>query len=151
MFRLDRVEEVSPDEHAEPFTRPSDFDGLDFVLRSLAAAPRAYSVVVTLFAGTEEVRHVLPASLGATSLEEREEGVVLRCTTDSLQWTAHLLARLECDFAVHEPPELRDALRRLAAQLTRAAEAPPAAQSVRTAAPQRDATQPDAAGSLMGP
>jgi predicted DNA-binding transcriptional regulator YafY len=124
VFRLDRVVEVRPDEGAEPFTRPSDFDGLDFVLRSLAATPRAYSVVATLFAPQEEVRHALPASLGAASLSEGAEGVVLRGTTDSPEWMARVLAGLECDFVVHEPPELRDALRRLAARLVRAAAHP---------------------------
>jgi predicted DNA-binding transcriptional regulator YafY len=119
------VVEVTPDEAAEPFTRPGDFDGLDLVLRSLAATPRAYSVVATLFATPGEARQALPASLGAASLSEGTEGVVLRCATDSPEWMARVLARLECDFVVHEPPELRDALRRLAARLVRAAADPP--------------------------
>jgi predicted DNA-binding transcriptional regulator YafY len=121
---LDRVAdvvEVTPADDGGSFTRPADFDGLDFVLRSLAAAPRAYAVVATFFTGAEEARHLLRAPLGAASLEESDEGVVLRCTTDSPDWMAHVLAGLECDFVVHEPPELRTALRRLAAQLIRAA------------------------------
>jgi hypothetical protein len=108
----------------KPFARPGDFDGLDLVLRSLAAVPRAYSVVATLFATPEEARQALPASLGAAALSEEAEGVVLRCTTDSPAWMARVLAGLECDFVVHEPPELRDALRRLAARLVRAAADP---------------------------
>lgn len=125
VFRLDRVVEVTPDEGAEPFTRPSAFDGLDFVQRSLAATPRAYPVVATLVASPEEVRQALPASLGTASLSEEADGVVLRCTTDSPEWMARVLAGLECDFVVHEPLELCDALRRLAARLVRASDLAP--------------------------
>ena len=122
VFRLDRIADVTPSADGATFTPPSNFDGLDFVLRSLAAVPRPYRVVVTLFTGEEEARQLLPASLGAASLEATEGGVVLRCTTDSPRWMAHVLARLECDFAVQGPPELREALRHLAAQLVRAAD-----------------------------
>jgi predicted DNA-binding transcriptional regulator YafY len=124
VFRLDRVVEVTPDQDAVPFTRPSDFDGLEAVIRSLAVTPRAYPVVVTLFTSPEEARQAVPASLGTASLSEEAEGVVLRCTTDSPEWMARVLAGLDCDVVVHEPPELRDALRRLAARLVRAAAGP---------------------------
>jgi hypothetical protein len=45
--------------------------------------------------------------------------VVLRGSTDNLDWLAHLLAGLECDLVIHEPSELREAFGRLAARLAR--------------------------------
>jgi predicted DNA-binding transcriptional regulator YafY len=120
VFRLDRVLKVEPAGQDETFVRPSGVDSLDLVLRSLAATPRAYPVVVALATTPEEARLRLPASLAA-ALEATADGVVLRCTTDSPAWMARLLAGLECDFVVREPAELRQALRRLATRLLGAA------------------------------
>jgi predicted DNA-binding transcriptional regulator YafY len=44
VFRLDRIENGTPSAGGETFTRPSDFDGLDFVLRSLAAVQAGVTV-----------------------------------------------------------------------------------------------------------
>jgi predicted DNA-binding transcriptional regulator YafY len=51
-------------------------------------------------------------------VEPREDGVVLRGCADSVDWLARELARLPFDFAVHEPEQLRDALRKRALELT---------------------------------
>jgi predicted DNA-binding transcriptional regulator YafY len=121
VFRLDRVLAVAPLSPGETFARPAGVDVLDLVLRSLASVPRAYAVEVALATDVAQAQGMLPPSLGGAALEATTEGVVLRCRTDSPEWMARVLAGLECDVVVHEPPELRQALRRLAARLQRAA------------------------------
>lgn len=115
VFRLDRVLAVAPGDEAATFTRPDGFDTLDVVRRSLAATPREYTVVATLDTTLDEARRHIPPSFAA--LEATADGVVLRCSTDSPDWLARVLVGLGCDLIVHEPPELRAALRRLADRL----------------------------------
>lgn len=116
MFRLDRVLTADVCE-TESFVRPEGFDSLDFVLRSLAGTPRKLPVLVTLRLPLAQAEERIPASLAA--LEETEDGVLMRCSTDSPGWMAHVLASLECDLVVHQPPELRDALLELGQRLVR--------------------------------
>jgi predicted DNA-binding transcriptional regulator YafY len=54
------------------------------------------------------------------NLEPTAEGTVLRMRADSLDWAAGLLAGAGCDFTIRQPPELRDAVRRLAERLNAA-------------------------------
>lgn len=114
-FRLDRVILAEPAPDGSTFTRPLNFDALDFVRRTLATVPRTWTAIVTLFTTAEEAIARLPPAIAA--FEETPDGVLLRCTTDSPRWLAGILAGLECDFIVHEPPELREALRQLAGRL----------------------------------
>ena len=120
-FRLDRVLEAVPCGERDAFSRPDGFDSLDFILRSLAATPRTWPVIATLDTTLERARRDIPRSLA--TLEEGADGVVLRCSTDNLDWLAHILAGLGCDLVIHEPPELREAFHRLAARLARIADA----------------------------
>ncbi|MFN8538070.1 MAG: WYL domain-containing protein [Thermomicrobiales bacterium] len=117
---LDRVLAAEWCDDAATFTPPTDFDALDYVTRSLATVPRPYSVAVTLYTSLEIARRRLPASL--VTMEETADGVLLRCTTDSLPWIAALIAGVGCDFTIHEPAELRAVLHELGARLTRLAE-----------------------------
>ncbi len=121
VFRLDRVLGVAPSDEEATFTRPDGFDSLDAVRRALTATPREYAVVVTLATTLDEARRHIPPSLAA--LEEIADGVALRCSTDSPEWLARIIAGLGCDLVVHEPPELRAALRRLADRLRTMADA----------------------------
>jgi predicted DNA-binding transcriptional regulator YafY len=114
-FRLDRVVLAEPAADGTTFIRPANFDPLDFVRRTLATTPRAWTATVTLFITPEAAIRYLPPAIAA--FEETSDGVLLRCTTDSLEWLARILASLECDFAIHDPPELRDALRQLGNRL----------------------------------
>ena len=99
VFRLDRI--THAELRDEPFSRPADFDSLAYVQRSLATMPAAWSVEVLL----------------ETTPEEAPGGVVMRCDVGNLRWIALILARLECPFVVRRPAELREELRRLAADL----------------------------------
>jgi predicted DNA-binding transcriptional regulator YafY len=56
------------------------------------------------------------------SLEEVEGGVLMRCTTDSLDGMARFLAGLFCPFVVRRPPELAESLRLHASEIARLAE-----------------------------
>lgn len=114
-FRLDRILLVEPTTEGSTFTRPTNFDALDFMRRTLAMTPRAWTVVVTLCTTPEEAIARLPPTIAA--FEKIVGGVLVRCTTDSLRWFAGILAGLECDFMVHEPPELRTAVGQLASRL----------------------------------
>jgi predicted DNA-binding transcriptional regulator YafY len=121
-FRLDRVLAAEPCEPPDAFTRPEGFDCLAFVLSSLAATPRTYPVEVALYVTLDEARRRVPPSLA--TLEETPAGVIMRCSTDNPDWMAGTLASLGCDLVVHEPPELRAALCRLAARVAGMASAP---------------------------
>jgi predicted DNA-binding transcriptional regulator YafY len=115
LFRLDRIGAAEPLPGTGIFTRPADFAPLDFVRRALATMPRAWQVTVTLLTTAEVAIARLPRAIAAP--EVVPDGVLVRVTTDSLTWFAGLLAGLECDFVIHEPPELRAAVRDLAARL----------------------------------
>jgi predicted DNA-binding transcriptional regulator YafY len=120
-FRLDRVAAAEPRDGA--FAPPEDFDALDFVLRSVAAMPGVWPVEVVLRAGEAQARARIPPAFG--TLETVPGGVVFSCRYDDLDGLARFLVTLGLPLTVHRPPELRDALRRLARDI-RTWAAPPA-------------------------
>src|SRR5581483_5633387 len=114
VFRVDRNSAVEMRD--EMFTRPADFDCVDYVMRSLATTPITWPVEILLETTLAEAREViLPA---VAILEETERGVMMRCSVGNLTWLAEgLLTRLEWPFIVLQPPELRAELHKLAARL----------------------------------
>jgi predicted DNA-binding transcriptional regulator YafY len=112
-FRLDRIQEVEVTDRG--FERPADFDSIGHVQRSIAAAPWPFTVEVVLDLSLSEARGRVSATVG--TLEERPDGVLVRVGCDDLEWAARYLVGLECRFRVLGPPELRQALAGLAAQL----------------------------------
>jgi predicted DNA-binding transcriptional regulator YafY len=119
VFRLDRILDVALRE--ERFERPADFDSLAEVERGIAQAPWGWEIEALLHTTLEEARERVPGTLGTVAATP--QGVLLRCSAESLDWMALVLARLGCAFTVRHPPELRTALTQLAARLTQAAEA----------------------------
>lgn len=117
VFRLDRV--VSAELREETFTRPAGFDSLNHVERAIASTPGTWTVEVLLDTTLERARRRVSPALA--TLTEAPSGVVLRCYAESLDWTAYILMGLDCPLVVRHPPELRDALRRLAARTNAAA------------------------------
>jgi predicted DNA-binding transcriptional regulator YafY len=113
IFRLDRVQQIEL--RPQMFTPPVAFDSVDYVLRSLASARYDWSAEVLLEAPLELARLRVPPVVA--TLEEAPGGVVLRAGTDSLDWLARFLVSLDLPFVVRRPPELRDALRRLASRV----------------------------------
>jgi predicted DNA-binding transcriptional regulator YafY len=118
IFRLDRV--LWAELRQEQFERPADFDSLDYVVRSLANAPATWSVEVLLETALEEVRECVPPAMA--TLDPAEGGVLFRCQVQNLDWLAHFLAGLNVPLVVLRPPELREALRRLATTIAGLAE-----------------------------
>ena len=110
IFRLDRVLAIAPRE--ERFTRPANFDCLDYAIQSFASMPSRWLAEVLLHTSLEQIHQSVPA--GFATLEEAPDGVLLRAYDDDLQHTARFLVNLGCPFRVLQPPELVEALRELA-------------------------------------
>jgi predicted DNA-binding transcriptional regulator YafY len=113
MFRLDRVQQAEIGN--QTFTRPDDFDSLAYVVASLASAPAAWAIEVLLKTTYELARQHVPPSMAM--LEHDPEGVILRCYVEDLDWVARFLVGLGWPLVVRRPPELREALRRLAVEI----------------------------------
>ncbi|MEV4437577.1 YafY family protein [Streptomyces sp. NPDC049577] len=120
-FRVDRV--------SDPFATGARFtprelpaaDAAEFMSRSMSRLQPTYRVVATLHAPAATVAARLPQAVG-TPVPVDDTTCRLEVTTaDSLEWMAFRLAMLDCDFTVHEPPELITHLHGLGSRLTRAA------------------------------
>ncbi|HEY2733246.1 MAG TPA: YafY family protein [Polyangiales bacterium] len=122
-FRLDRIE--APLARGEPFmARESpDDDVASYVTRSVSLGPYRVRARVILRAPLAQMKAQLPPSAGVL---EAIDGTCCRFVTaaNSLEHVAVWLGLLDVDFAVEDPPELTDHLRRLAARLARAAGKP---------------------------
>ena len=97
------------------FTKPIDFDARAVVLNSLAQTPGTHTFEVLIHAPLLTVQESISPS--AALLESRGEQTLMRCYSDSLDWLARYLMRLELPFTVVAPDELRDALRSLAGEI----------------------------------
>lgn len=113
-FRVDRIRRAALATEAA-IAPPDGFDAVAYISRSLARTPWPYEVVVLIHLPPEEARQRLPATLA--ELVEADGGTLLRMRVSSLDWMARILAGLDCDFAIHEPDELRASIRRLADHL----------------------------------
>ena len=112
-FRLDRVQSVQTLQ--QHFTRPSTFDVLSHLSKSVATIPRTYAAEVLLKTDMQTARaHVFDA-LGLLSITE--EGIVLHNQSDDLAWLARQLASLPFDFEIHKPAQLHQELTKLAQRL----------------------------------
>jgi predicted DNA-binding transcriptional regulator YafY len=109
-FRVDRLRNVEM--RGVGRAREEGFDAVEHVLTSFARVPWTHECVVEL----EQPRDVPLGELDGNRLTMRVE---------SLDYMARVLAGLDTDFTVIKPPELNDALRRLAARISRPARTPP--------------------------
>lgn len=112
-FRLDRIAEVRPLE--VQFERPADFDAAVHLNFSIASIPRAMPVEVLLKTDFKTAVEQMGDNIGL--YEPGDEGVLLRSSTDDLDWFARQLARLPFGFEIHQPAGLRDAVRLQAERL----------------------------------
>lgn len=113
VFRVDRV--LVAEVREEPFERPDGFDPVAHVQRSLAGVPWGWEVEVMLETTLAEARQRVPSTVAV--LAEGDGGVVLRAQASDLGAAARSLVALGWRFTVRRPPELRDALRRLAVEI----------------------------------
>jgi predicted DNA-binding transcriptional regulator YafY len=118
-FRLDRVQSAA----ALPasFVPPDGFDAVATVQEAIASAPWAFAVEVVLALPIEQARRRVSPTTG--TLSRHADGTLLRLGADNLEWMAGYLASLGCGFQIVQPPELREAVRTLAAELTACADA----------------------------
>jgi predicted DNA-binding transcriptional regulator YafY len=112
-FRLDRIQRAQTLD--EPFTRVEEFDWQAFVRSRHTRAPDAYRIEVEFRAPMYTVRQKISGTYG--TLTETPEGALFQGEYEDLAGMARYLMSLNIPFSVHEPPELRDALRRLADQM----------------------------------
>ncbi len=117
-FRLDRI--VSVAIHEETFVPPLNFDCLDFITRSLPMVPAPWFVDVLLATTLEEAQSRVSPTIAL--LEQEAQGVSFRTYVADLDWIAYELAGLHCPLVIRKPPELRDAMRRLAQKIITMAE-----------------------------
>ncbi|MEV5892808.1 helix-turn-helix transcriptional regulator [Nonomuraea fuscirosea] len=116
IFRLDRVGELQATGARIVPREPPGGDAAAYVAERLYSVAPTYEAVVTLrCAATEPVR-----ALGEVT-PQGEGACRVRMHADTLDWLAFRLLALDCEFEVHDPPELVARLRTLAARLTRAA------------------------------
>lgn len=115
VFRLDRMQ--SAEMTGTAFVLPADFDAFDYMLSSFEAIPDEWNVTVLLDTSLGAARRDIPRAL-ATLVQEGSR-VRLRASIHDLDDMARTLIRLGCPFTVLHPPELRQALRQIAADITR--------------------------------
>jgi predicted DNA-binding transcriptional regulator YafY len=118
VFRLDRVRRVELRE--AQFARPESFEPLRHVERAIASTPGEWPVEALLRTSLAEASRYVPATVA--TLEEVDDGLLLRGETVNLAWFAHLLAGFPFPLEVRRPPELRAELRLLAESTMRLAE-----------------------------
>ncbi len=78
-------------------------------MQSVATLPRQFTFAVLLKTDLTTAQDEVFGALCV--LEPHPEGVLMRGSTDDLDWLARQLARFSFDFTVVAPDELRDALR----------------------------------------
>lgn len=91
-------------------------DPVAFLQRSVTGAPYRYLARVRVHAQPDRVRALVPPQVGRIE-DDRDGWCVLVVGGDSLDWLAAHLARLDHEMEVLEPPELREAVGRLARRL----------------------------------
>ena len=118
-FRVDRLARPEPSgARFTPRTLPAA-DAAAYVEQSLTGAPHRYEARVTLHAPAGQLAGRVPAHWG--TIEDRDaHSCEFRTGDDDLGWLALRIAMLGVDFDVHEPPELAEHLRTLAARLRQA-------------------------------
>ncbi|WP_280696536.1 YafY family protein [Kitasatospora sp. GP82] len=120
IFRVDRLREPQPTGARVPPRELPAEDAAAYVAQKLSSLTTSHTAVATLYAPAERLAGWLSGP--ADELEPIDEhSCRLRTSAESLEWLAIRLAMLGCEFEVHEPAELRERLRALAARAERAA------------------------------
>lgn len=122
-FRLDRMDHVRRTGHGVVFRDPPE--PASYVREAITTAPYRYRAVVVVHGPIDAVAERVPASVGM--LEEIADATTrVTAGADDLEYLIVHLGSIGFDFAVEEPPELRDAMRAVGERLCRAAGAAPA-------------------------
>lgn len=116
IFRLDRVQTLEVLE--ESFTRADDFDVETYINENLGRFSSRWRAVVEFTAPLYTVQQKIPAAFG--TLTETATGVIFETEHGDIVDLAHFLVTRGLPFVVHEPPELREELVRIAGRITAA-------------------------------
>jgi predicted DNA-binding transcriptional regulator YafY len=127
-FRLDRI--LTTQVTSETFQRPEHFDVISEIQHAIRVLMYGIRCEVVLDLTLADAQARVSPTDG--TVEEVEGGTLLRFGADDLEWASSYLVRLECDFVVLQPPELRTSMRRMAARLSAAARRPRARSSTPT-------------------
>ena len=120
-LRLDRLTPILPaGARFEPREMPEG-DPAAFVGKAITTTAYRYRCRVTFHAPADVVAAQITPTIGMVTPRDATSCDVI-CGSNSLDELAVWLGLIDADFAVHEPPELRDRLRILAARLARAAD-----------------------------
>ncbi|MFD3454149.1 helix-turn-helix transcriptional regulator [Streptomyces sp. NPDC058691] len=118
-FRVDRMEPRTPTGPRFAPRRPP-MDAASYVARGVTSRAYRHQAVVTLHASAESLAD--RASWGFATIEaDGPDRCLLRTGAEYLDVLALYIGTLGVDFEVHEPPELADRLRDIAARLVRGA------------------------------
>jgi predicted DNA-binding transcriptional regulator YafY len=118
VFRVDRIAEADPLDTT--FTPPDAFDTYGYVTQTMEEYPGRWRVVVALDLPIEEARRLSPPGYGV--MRPFDTLTLFAGRFNQVDWLARWLVSLGCGFTVHEPPELREELRRLAREIAAMAE-----------------------------
>jgi predicted DNA-binding transcriptional regulator YafY len=117
-FRLDRVADFEV--CAESFPRPSSFDARAYLGERMPFVESDYQIDVWIDMPVEVAERTFASWRVRTEIDGA--GTRLRCGRDQLAMFAAMLLSMRCRIVVHEPAELRDTFRELAAQAMQAAQ-----------------------------
>jgi predicted DNA-binding transcriptional regulator YafY len=116
-FRLDRIQQIQF--LTEPFERAEAFDCRAYMVEKYGRASGGFDIEVEFQAPLSVVQQRIPASYG--SLTATPTGTLLQSQYDDLDDMARYLMVLNLPLVVREPPELREALLRLAEKMVQMA------------------------------
>jgi len=120
-FRVDRITAAEPGTGS--FDLPHGFDPAAHVLSAIAEAPHRHVVRLQVLGTGEDVRSRFPAGIVSVTGGPDDEGwVQVRLQVERLDWVPAVLAGLGVPFTVHQPAELQELVRELAARLTASAD-----------------------------
>ena len=120
VFRLDRIEQVQI--LAETFEKAQDFDYEGFIRQEYNTGVQVEVEFQTDLATMQQRISALYGTLTPTP-----GGVLFQAKSDNIEDMARYLMLLNLPFIIHNPPELREALRRLGERMMRIATAEPVA------------------------
>ena len=118
-FRLDHIQQAEVLE--ETFEQAEGFDCRAYVMKRNGESSARWHIEVEFQAALYTVQQKIPTSYG--SLTATPTGVLFQCQYDDIESQARYLMSLNLPFVVHNPPELREALLRLAEQMVQIATA----------------------------
>jgi predicted DNA-binding transcriptional regulator YafY len=119
-FRADRIQPHPPTGVRCTPRQPPDGDAAGYVARTVGSATWACRARVKVHASAEELIRRLPFPIGVVEAIDAHS-CWFTCGSDSPQQLAVYLGMLDLDFEVREPPQLVQALRKLADRYARAA------------------------------